>query len=124
MRYLWMKNTPEMPYIEKTRKGIKTGTTRLHQLAIDDYELVSGSYYKPEKSGIIIKIENSIPFEPANATPMLKEQILKAEDFKTWEEYISVLEQLNKMKIELTTLLYFHPYKLIKDQSKDVIAFL
>ena len=120
MRTLRMK----LKYIEMTKGGIKTGTTRMHELKLDDYELITGGFCQPKKSGVVIRIQNCIPFTSGTITELLKQEILKAENFATWGDYIRTLEELNECDIYATTELFFHPYKMIADRSKDVEAFL
>ena len=102
-------------YIDWTRQGRKHCSTRLTKKDLGEkFELVSGSYYKPKKSGVIVEITSIMMWSQANIGDMMKEIIYKAEGFQSWEEFINVLLEINKKK-NITKDTYFHTmtYKVI-----------
>ena len=104
-------------YIDWTKNHWKHATTRFHQLKFEDYELTSGSRYKPKKSGIIIQINNFWEWTRNNIAyqKWMQEDILNAEDsrrvkFKTWQDFIDELESINGREIGMDERLYTNFY--------------
>lgn len=95
MKLLRMKEI----YIFWAKQGKKTATTRLRLLPLGEpLELVSGSYFKPKKSGVVVVIKEVFSWTLDSITEELKLKIIKLENFKTWEEFVKVLEEINKKK--------------------------
>jgi hypothetical protein len=108
MKILRMK--PE--YIGWTGRLKKKATTRLKEKDRGEYELVSGSYYKPVKSGCVIEIHSRLVWTLA-APSWFKNRIAKDEGFEDWMEFVEVLEKIAKRKIADDEILYTHYYHMI-----------
>jgi hypothetical protein len=110
MKQLRMK--PE--YIDWTKDGLKTATTRMKLKPCGEYELISGSYYKPKKSGLIIEITDIWAWTLNNLDAGRRMEIVKAENFKSWAEFMEIIQKINKdVKIDGETLFYTHFYKKV-----------
>jgi hypothetical protein len=101
-------------YINWTRDGLKTATTRMKLKICGEYELVSGSYYKPKKSKLIIEITDIWAWTLNNLNAGRRMEIVKAENFKSWSEFMEVIQKINKdVKIDGETLFYTHFYRKV-----------
>ena len=111
-----MKTLRMMPeYIEWVTQGKKWATTRLKYNGDTEYELISGSYYKPIKSGVKIRVTSVYDWYPNLALPIERErEIVKAENFKDIRELIAVLMKLNKGKIDTATPLHTIFFEVVK----------
>lgn len=111
MRRLFMRDE----YIVWTKEGLKTATTRLKAKPFGQYELVSGSWFKPEKSGVKIETNEIINWSLGSATEQLKRRIVAAEHFANWDEFIFVLCEINKISEEelADKRLFTHFYSLL-----------
>jgi len=110
-------------YIDWTTEHRKFCTTRTKHKGMGEKELISGSYFKPKKSGVIIDIIEIWSWTLLNLAnlPSKKEVILSNEDsrreapFDTWSNFIKLLEEINKSKIGNEQIMYTHFYKVIND---------
>lgn len=120
MKLLRMKKE----YIDWTAQQKKRATTRTKNKGGGEFELVSGSRYKPVKSGVQIYVYEVLTWTIRSITPKWKAGILAFENFDDWETFISVLEKLNKRKIGLDEELYTHFYVLrpIREAVKKSIG--
>lgn len=114
MRLLRMK--PE--YITWTKEGKKTATTRDHSKPMTRYELVSGSRYKPVKSGVVVGVSKVYRWTrkelllPQNKA--MQAEIVKAENFSSFDELWSVLSDILGEKLTDETPLFTHFYKVLE----------
>jgi len=99
-------------YIGWTGLGKKRATTRLKPKHLGEYSLISGSYYKPIKSGCVIDVYAVVKWT-LKAPYWFKFRIAEEEGFGSWEEFIIVLLEINKGKIDEDTILYTHYYHMI-----------
>lgn len=104
-------------YIEWSISGRKWATTRLKVKEHGEYELLSGSRFKPVKSGVVIEILKSVMWTRSTMPGRWLEDILDAEDssrdkFGTKKEFIDELEKLNKKTLGENTLLYTYFYRI------------
>jgi hypothetical protein len=110
MKQLRMKEQ----YILWSMHGLKFATTRMKMKPCGDYELISGSYYKPKKSGLIIEITEIWAWTLNNLTIDKQKAIVAAEHFNSWKEFMDVIREINKgKKIDGETLFYTHFYKKV-----------
>lgn len=116
MKRLFMREE----YIRWSLAGLKTATTRTRQLDMfSQYKLVSGNRFKPKDSGLVIRIDRILSWTPNDLSPachaLERQEILEAEHFESWGEFMSVLERLNKKKrITPDTQLHTHFYEVVK----------
>ena len=104
--------TPE--YINWTREGKKTATTRTKNKGTGRFELVSGSRYKPKKADLTIEVASVIAWTPASIGETLKAVILREEGFCCWPSFMATLERLNRTKIPRTQRLWTHFYRVVR----------
>lgn len=89
-------------YIQFVKDKRKFCTTRTKNKCLGRKRLISGSYFKPIDSGVIIDINEIFVWTMGTVTKENKELILNNEDthreypFDTWNNFISLLESLNK----------------------------
>ena len=120
---LRMRETKECPFITWTRNKQKTATTRTHPLKVgSDYELASGSKYKPVKSGLWVRVSRVTEWTITSAATdiELQERILRVENIRKmpaaiamtthgqvwqfptreqlWKFFIDLLREINKGK--------------------------
>ena len=101
-------------FIEFVKNGTKRATTRLKQKKNGEYELVSGSYYKPIKSGIIVRIHSYHAWKLNELSNHDKEVYAKDEGFSSFKEFWDVLKEINKDKLTEDTLVYTHWFEVVK----------
>jgi hypothetical protein len=104
-------------YIELTRKGLKTATTRMRKHGFCQYKLVSGNRFDAKDSGVVIEIDRITSYTPQDISEAhnapVRMEIIKAEHFKSWKEFMDVLGKLNGKPITAKTQLYTHFYKMV-----------
>jgi hypothetical protein len=130
MKLLRMK--PE--YVEWTKAGRKHATTRTKNKGLGQFELVTGSRYKPVKTGTVIEIREIIGWTPAAVSSDLAFQrhLLNAEGLYTtsnetdaelaWGLFLALLGKLNGRKVKPTDKLYTHFFQC--RECKRVICLL
>jgi hypothetical protein len=113
-------------YIEWTRAGKKIATTRTEDKVGEKqlcFELVSGSRYKPKKSGVVIRVLSCLRWnqerlaQPENR--WVRNFITLAEGFKSWEDFMAIIRKINKGKrITSQTWFYTHFYGVVDDEKR------
>ena len=101
-------------FIRWIQEGRKCATTRLKPKECKVYELVSGSWYKPVKSGVIIKVFRRIEWSLNTIKEADKDIIYQAEGFRSWNQFWGVLKEINGSKLKNDTKLYTHWFEAIK----------
>lgn len=123
MKLLRMK--PE--YVEWTRTGLKTATTRTKNKGLGLFELATGSRYKPRKTGTVIEITEVVAWMPGQIDDALKARIERAEALR-WEELLIILAKLNRRPVGPEETLYTHFYNTmgpgdtLKDYSTKTLS--
>ena len=118
-----LRMTPENT--EKVRRGEKTATTRMHRLSPGLRELISGSWFKPVRSGVIVEVSetaflllnnNGWTLRKAGLgvvvcsvlwTARFKSLMAQYEGYPSWDEFITDLKRLNKKITDDTPLFTF-----------------
>lgn len=109
-------------YIEWAKQGIKTATTRTKDKGTGEFEFISGSRYKPIKSGVVVNIDEVFEWTPATITAEQQARILKAENFQTWGAFICVLAALNLRPILPSDHLFTHFWPPLLSEDKEAIS--
>jgi hypothetical protein len=106
-------------YVEWTKTGRKTCTTRTKNKGTGRFELASGSRYKPVKSNVGIDIRYVLPWTRSSITDAQKRLILREEGFLNenddipllWSAFLELLEGLNRSEIGEDQIMFSHFYR-------------
>jgi len=109
-------------YVKWTWQGMKWATTRLKPKDLMDYSLVSGSYCNPVHSGIVIELHEIWTWTRETLPENYLQEIIKAENFPSKEDFFSVLASINKIEILPNTRMFTHFYE-VKHMKVDVSEF-
>jgi hypothetical protein len=105
-------------YINWSVQGRKTCTTRTKNKGKGQFELVSGSRYKPVKSSVRIEIRLVMAWTPATIKDAQMRLILREEGFQTdnnaWRAFLDLLGLLNGHEIEEDQVMYSHFYRILR----------
>jgi hypothetical protein len=100
-------------YVRWTVAKKKTATTRLKFKGYGQFELATGSRYKPRKTGVVIEIEEIVCWTPDGIPNRLKARILEAEHFPSWSVFMAILQKLNAREIGGGEPCHTHFYRLV-----------
>ena len=103
-----------------TIRGEKHATTRLSKKPLGDYTLgTQQPYHKFDDYGVIVRIHKIVVWKIGGIRPKRLLQLAKLEGFKSSEEFVKELYKINAKRIDgkklnNTTPLYTHYYKVLK----------